>query len=106
MQGNTKKLAHQLQRKIARELSSKDMMSEAETRAVRNVWAITLNNRWRLYRRWAYCLTKTFKETIAIHEREFNRGAERLNDVRRMEDLEILKAADVIGMTTTGTERK
>ena len=37
-----------------------------------------------------------------MFQEKFEEGAKRLKDVRNMEDFEILKNADVVGMTTTG----
>ena len=37
-----------------------------------------------------------------MFQEKFEEGAKRLKDVKNMEDFEILKNADVVGMTTTG----
>ena len=102
-QQDPKKLAYRVKQRVKQELRRKDLMPEIEASAVRDVWRIpNVKDRWRLYRRWARNLTQEFRQTIASHQIEFELGARRLKDIRNMEDLEILKGADVIGMTTTG----
>ena len=103
IQQDSKKMINQVKQKVKQELSRREMMPAIEARAVNDIWKIPdVKDRWRLYRRWAHDLTQEFRKTFANHQREFERGAKKLKDVRNMEDLEILKGAAVIGMTTTG----
>lgn len=43
-----------------------------------------------------------YRRTISLFQEQFEEGAKRLKDIKNMEDFEILKNADVVGMTTTG----
>ena len=43
-----------------------------------------------------------YRQTISLFQEQFEAGAKRLKDIKNMEDFEILKNADVVGMTTTG----
>ena len=69
---------------------------------VRNVWTLNVKNRWRLYRRWIMDVCEQYRRTISLFQEQFEEGANRLKDIKNMEDFEILKNADVVGMTTTG----
>ena len=50
-------------------------------------------------------LAEGYRRTISLFQEKFEEGAKRLKDVKNMEDFEILKNADVVGMTTTGKLR-
>ena len=59
-------------------------------------------DRWRLYRRWAYDARENCYEVISDFQEIFDSKANELQDLRNQEDLQILREKDVIGMTTTG----
>ena len=61
-----------------------------------------LNERWCLYRRWVHNACESCYEKISAWQEMFDKKASDLKDVRMKEDYEILRKADVIGMTTTG----
>lgn len=69
---------------------------------IRDVWRLSVRERWRLYRRWNKDVCEGYRRTISQFQEQFEEGAKRLKDVKNMEDFEILKNADVVGMTTTG----
>ena len=69
---------------------------------VSNVWNLSVKDRWRLYRRWLVDVCEDYRRTISLFQEQFQAGAKRLKDIKNMEDFEILKNADVVGMTTTG----
>ena len=66
------------------------------------MWNLSLKDRWRLYRRWLMDVAEGYRRTISLFQEKFEEGAKRLKDIKNMEDFEILKKADVVGMTTTG----
>jgi len=70
---------------------------------IEDAWDLSEKDRWRLYRRWVYDAQEDCYETIFQFQEMFDNLAEKLLDLRRKEDYEILKEADVVGMTTTGT---
>ena len=43
-----------------------------------------------------------YRRTISLFQEQFEAGAKRLKEIKNLEDFEILKKADVVGMTTTG----
>ena len=66
------------------------------------MWRLSVKDRWCLYRRWLKDVSDGYRQTISLFQEQFEEGAKRLKDIKNMEDFEILKSADVVGMTTTG----
>ena len=66
------------------------------------MWNLSEKDRWRLYRRWMYDARKSCFEHIYDFQELFDDQVLQLKEVRKQEECEILKNADVIGMTTTG----
>lgn len=69
---------------------------------IRNVWSLNLKDRWRLYRRWLVDVCESYRQTITLYQEEFEIGTRKLKEIKNLEDFEILKNADVVGLTTTG----
>ncbi|XP_051996715.1 NFX1-type zinc finger-containing protein 1-like [Xyrauchen texanus] len=102
MQGHQKKRMKQM---IRKELRNTSVMSDEEERRVRNVWNIDLKDRWRLYRLWVLRYRTDLRTKTLQAEQVFQDAAERLNEIRRHEDLCVLRKARVVGMTTTGAAK-
>ena len=66
------------------------------------MWNMPLKERWCLYRRWVYNASESCYEKISDWQETFDKKATDLKEVKLKEDYEVLKKADVIGMTTTG----
>ena len=66
------------------------------------MWDMPLKERWRLYRRWVWNASQSCHEKISVWQEKFDKRANDLKEVRMKEDYEVLRKADVIGMTTTG----
>ena len=66
------------------------------------MWSLSEKDRWCLYRRWVCDARKRCYEAISDFQEMFDEKVGELKDVKRQQDYEILKNADVIGMTTTG----
>lgn len=69
---------------------------------VEDVWTLPEKDRWRLYRRWVCDARRSCYEAITDFQEMFDDKVEELKEVRKEEEYEILKNADVIGLTTTG----
>ena len=69
---------------------------------VEDVWSLSKKDRWRLYRRWMVTKSDSYKRTITQYRQQFEENARKLKEIQAMEDMIVLKKADVIGMTTTG----
>ncbi|XP_027002552.1 NFX1-type zinc finger-containing protein 1 [Tachysurus fulvidraco] len=94
-----------LKKRVKWELRKSDVMSEEEEQKVWNVWEFKLNDRWRLYRLWMLRYHTDLRMKALQAEQVYQDAAERLAEVRRHEDLCVLKNARVIGMTTTGAAK-
>ncbi|XP_032225689.2 NFX1-type zinc finger-containing protein 1 isoform X1 [Nematostella vectensis] len=92
---------------VRKRMNSNDVMTQKEAEAMEeaDLWAIPLDERWRLYRYWISNLRRQYKETVIMHQDEYVEVSQRLNEARRIEDISILRKAAVIGMTTTGAAK-
>ncbi|XP_068745966.1 NFX1-type zinc finger-containing protein 1-like isoform X2 [Montipora capricornis] len=102
---NPKRLRRKLKSTIIQELSKKDVMPDGRVRMIRNVWSLNIKDRWRLYRRWVADISESYRHTISLYQEQFEAGAKKMKDIRNLEDFEILKNADVVGLTTTGAAK-
>nr|XP_006812407.1 PREDICTED: NFX1-type zinc finger-containing protein 1-like [Saccoglossus kowalevskii] len=91
--------------RIRTHMRNKASMHVSEADGVHDVWQLQIEDRWRLYHHWLNRYTKQQGECIAQLERKYEKEAQRLQEIGLEEDLEILKDAAVIGMTTTGAAR-
>ncbi|XP_068745884.1 NFX1-type zinc finger-containing protein 1-like isoform X4 [Montipora capricornis] len=91
---------------IRKELKKDDVMTKEEAAQVENVWEIAdTSDRWCLYRRWVHDACEGCHQTIFQFQEMFDEMADELQELRNQEDYEILKNADVVGMTTTGAAK-
>nr|CAD7575431.1 unnamed protein product [Timema californicum] len=71
----------------------------------KNLWNLTPHERWTLYKHWVSNLKQTFQEESTKLGEEFRTNARILDEAKLLDDLEVMKDATVIGMTTTGAAR-
>ncbi|XP_075703159.1 NFX1-type zinc finger-containing protein 1 [Rhinoderma darwinii] len=91
--------------RIKLELRKLGAMTEVEVNHIIDLWSLDLNTRWRLYRHWVQLYQMDIRQKILAHEQSYQDSADRLNELRQKQDLQILKEATVIGMTTTGAAK-
>ncbi|XP_077428659.1 NFX1-type zinc finger-containing protein 1 isoform X2 [Vanacampus margaritifer] len=91
--------------KVKKKLAKKTTMSEAEERGILDVWALSMEDRWRLYRLWMVRFRADLRTKALVYEEEYQQAAERYAEIKRDETLCILRMAKVIGMTTTGAAK-
>ncbi|XP_069507285.1 NFX1-type zinc finger-containing protein 1 [Ambystoma mexicanum] len=94
-----------MKRKMKFELRKLNAMTEAEAEAILDLWSLDLKSRWRLYRLWLQMYQADIRRRILLHEENYQKATERMAELRRQEDLCILREAKVIGMTTTGAAK-
>ncbi|XP_051752119.1 NFX1-type zinc finger-containing protein 1 [Ctenopharyngodon idella] len=102
IQGHQKKKMKQMARKELRKTST---MREEQERHIRDVWSLNLKDRWKLYRLWVLRYRTDLRTKALEAEQVYQDAADRLNEIRRREDLFVLKQAQVVGMTTTGAAK-
>lgn len=102
MQRDQKK---KMKNKIRKELGKSSAMTDAEESAVLDIWMLSLPERWRLYRLWVARYRVEVCTRVLESEQAYQSAVDRLADVKRQENLCVLKEATVIGMTTTGAAK-
>ncbi|XP_033939060.1 NFX1-type zinc finger-containing protein 1 isoform X2 [Pseudochaenichthys georgianus] len=96
-----KKLKH----KIMRELGKSSAMTAEEENAVFDIWTLSRPDRWRLYRLWMARYRVELSTRALRSEQAYQNAVDRLADIKREENVHLLKGATVIGMTTTGAAK-
>ncbi|KAM3921700.1 NFX1-type zinc finger-containing protein 1 [Leptodactylus fuscus] len=91
--------------RVKTELRKLEAMTEAEADRITDLWSLDLNTRWRLYRLWIQRYQIDIRQKILGREQNYQELADRLSELRQKQDLQILKEATVIGMTTTGAAK-
>ncbi|KAL3847673.1 hypothetical protein ACJMK2_018572 [Sinanodonta woodiana] len=88
---------------VCHQLCRKEMMSKDEADRSQNLWTMSHTKRWCLYRRWIFL----YKDYLSkqINSEDIDRAAKRCQDVLMQVDKDILRHANVIGMTTTGAAK-
>ncbi|XP_022092094.1 NFX1-type zinc finger-containing protein 1-like isoform X2 [Acanthaster planci] len=87
------------------ELQKPDVMSDKEASGVNRVWSLKISDRWRLYRLWVRKYLEDHEAELQRQRQVYEDLSEKLQDFRSEEDLEILREANIIGMTTTGAAK-
>ena len=86
-------------------LDSQNVMSEREVCKVIDVWELSHEDRWRLYRLW---LSRYYEENYHyLHTQylKYNDLAKRRKEYQEEEDYHVIRKSTVIGMTTTGAAK-
>ena len=95
-----------MNRKVKQELLKTSVFSGNDrTDAEKKLWDLTLEDRWRLYRTWAQDYVGEHQRQLEDEKENYFQYAQRLEELREMENLYILRSAKVVGMTTTGGAR-
>ncbi|XP_060899287.1 NFX1-type zinc finger-containing protein 1 isoform X2 [Labrus mixtus] len=90
---------------IKKELRGTSSMSETEEKAVVGIWALSIKDRWRLYRLWLARYREELYKGVQECEHAYQNAVDRLTEVKDHERLCVLRTAKVIGMTTTGAAK-
>ncbi|XP_020558865.1 NFX1-type zinc finger-containing protein 1 isoform X2 [Oryzias latipes] len=96
-----KKMKSRIRKEIGRGLA----MTEEEEKNVFNVWSLSVEDRWKLYRLWLTRYRVELRTKALQSEVAYQNAVDRLADVKRQQNLHVLKQAKVIGMTTTGAAK-
>ena len=99
---NKKRAKSKMMSKIRKQLQNEDIMTDQEEVTIRDVWELSLSDRWRLYRKWVRHISQLHQNTIANVQEEYNDGMKELQELNNAKNYELLREAHVIGMTTTG----
>lgn len=94
-----------LRKNLKKIIDSNDIMSPPEVTRVKNIWKLKPLERQRLYRYWLSCYITYMKGSIQEAEKQYDDLCKGYREVLDAEDVEIMRGADVIGMTTTGAAK-
>ncbi|KAM3621818.1 uncharacterized protein V6R79_016437 [Siganus canaliculatus] len=101
----TREQKKRMKSRIKKELAKSSVMSEDEEAVVVNIWTLSLEDRWRLYRLWVARYRADFTTKVAECEQAYQNTVDRLAEIKQHEDQLLLQRATVIGMTTTGAAK-
>ncbi|XP_071167653.1 NFX1-type zinc finger-containing protein 1-like [Mytilus edulis] len=91
--------------KAAKELHYGENMSEDQVINVKNIWILSMEDRWKMYRYWLMQYIKILHEQLRTSEQEFNEIFDDYMRASRELDEFIMQQTTVIAMTTTNAAR-
>ena len=91
--------------KVLRGESKLHPLLPAQVANVQNVWSLPLEDCWRLYLFWLRIFQLNCQEEISRKREQYESICKRFTEVRDYEELQALREAVVIGMTTTGAAK-
>ena len=80
-------------------------MNEGSKGKIRNIWKVSFRERWELYKSWVEELKHDLTESLKEYEENFLECCQDMKRATRDKQIEALRQADVIGMTTTGAAK-
>lgn len=92
-------------RKTPIELLDKSKMNFDEARRINNILKLNHRDKWRLYRLWVHLLKIKIQKQLTETFKHYAELARSYKAVINEEEVNICRAADVIGMTTTGAAK-
>ncbi|XP_038052474.1 NFX1-type zinc finger-containing protein 1-like [Patiria miniata] len=101
--------AHTMERtldsKSVAEMQKSDVMTDQRADRLKRIWKLDLSDRWRLYRLWVKRYKDRHGARLVEHRERFEAFSKERETLKAQGDLEVLREANVIGMTTTGAAR-
>ncbi|KAG4081169.1 hypothetical protein HA402_014617 [Bradysia odoriphaga] len=91
--------------RIKMELKKSEHMTEANAKAVHDIWNLSQQDKWNLYRLWRRLYVNQIEEKIRDLRKTYSNEWVRFVSLRNQEDLEIVQGYSIIGMTTTGAAK-
>ncbi|CAC5364890.1 unnamed protein product [Mytilus coruscus] len=91
--------------KAAKELHYGGNMSEDQVIEVKNIWTLSMEDRWKMYRYWLMQYIKILHEQLRTSEQEFNEIFDDYMRASKELDEFIMQQTTVIAMTTTNAAR-
>ncbi|GFO15524.1 nfx1-type Zinc finger-containing protein 1 [Plakobranchus ocellatus] len=92
--------------KVFKVLHDVTAFTESEVSEIHDVWELTLRDRYRLYKYWVQERKAKLTENLIELTKEYRSILARKREAINRKDVEILRAARVIGMTTSGAANR
>ncbi|OWF52812.1 NFX1-type zinc finger-containing protein 1 [Mizuhopecten yessoensis] len=86
---------------VKRRIMQTKPMSEAEECSIADVWVLSVDDRWRLYKLWINKILRTLKDDMMSVQMSYKSAYGRCEECRHSKDIEIFKNARVVAMTTS-----
>ncbi|CAL1285238.1 unnamed protein product [Larinioides sclopetarius] len=86
-------------------LSYAKAMDVKIARKIKNVWALSYESKWNLYKFWFEVYIQKKNEQIKELHQQIRKKYNELQELRTLEDIHVCKKALVVGMTTTGAAK-
>ncbi|XP_073443907.1 NFX1-type zinc finger-containing protein 1-like isoform X2 [Dendrobates tinctorius] len=99
------KMKTKLKKQMKHELKKTSDMEEKECELIEDLWELTVEKRWEVYRCWRSKYLCDIRNELFTVENLYQIVVNRMKELKNEEDLLILQEADIIGMTTTGAAR-
>ncbi|XP_063954535.1 NFX1-type zinc finger-containing protein 1-like [Lytechinus pictus] len=99
------RISEQARNFVSKQLGSKDMMTDSESKKIEDVWKLPLQDRWRMYRLWASKLEARGRQRAATIFKEMEDICLNCQKMHDAVDETILSASSVIGMTTSSAAK-
>lgn len=80
-------------------------MNDEDAHNVHDIWALPLQRRWRLYQYWIGKVREKEKKALVALEEQYSQQVKELTELRSLADVDVLRRAKVVGMTTTGAAK-
>ncbi|GFR76955.1 NFX1-type zinc finger-containing protein 1 [Elysia marginata] len=91
--------------KVFKLLHSVFPFSEDEAADIKDVWNLSLRDRYRLYKYWVQLRKEKLTNRLIDLTKEYRKILAQKKDARNMKDVAILRSSRVIGMTTSGAAK-
>ena len=82
-----------------------DPMSAEEAAEIQNIWALSFEDRWRLYHYWYLQYLEKLCDECEAEFLTYNQLCSKSEEARKAADRYALETAEIIGMTTTGAAK-
>uniref|UniRef100_A0A914W199 UBA domain-containing protein n=1 Tax=Plectus sambesii TaxID=2011161 RepID=A0A914W199_9BILA len=80
-------------------------MKDKEADEVLDIWTLPLHRRWSLYQSWVAKLRSQYRRSLHGKEKLYGAATKRVKEIHKMANIDLLRSARVIGMTTTGAAK-
>ncbi|XP_042904468.1 NFX1-type zinc finger-containing protein 1 [Parasteatoda tepidariorum] len=94
-----------LKKYIRQKLYDNEKMSEVEASDINDVWRLSIDKRWQLYKFWWQLYIENKQAETLGTQQKFRELYKELNELRSLEDGYLCQKADIVGMTTTGAAK-
>ncbi|KAJ8042130.1 NFX1-type zinc finger-containing protein 1 [Holothuria leucospilota] len=94
-----------VQKYVNKNIRRVNRMPEERALMVNNLWELQMTHRWDLYRYWVHKYKQKLQGGILPLQEEYERQVRLLKEVKEEENVEIIKEAKIIALTTTGAAK-